>query len=190
METYEVFNACKATYQQIQLLTEEVFWQLSDEVKVDLFDDDIIQLNKCISFVLQGILLKVASLDGDFRYLEMLYLAVLGDMEERLDFTYSDAIEDKTSPMKLAYLMLTDQNKEQSIEYVNELEVYLTEFKNNLYTTLKELKELNGGSEYDQLKELIEKLLGLFFLIDNRDVKTPYESGKELYYSNILTNIE
>lgn len=131
MQTQEYFRRCKVSFENLTKNLLEIYDVLPYEYKEEYYEDSFDNFKRDFNFLLQGVLLDFALNTTVVEFLEMLYIADIGDNDVRLDLHLSNELKQQGSEKwKLIYFLLEDAE-----------EADLVFFKENVASFLKPVRE-------------------------------------------------
>lgn len=131
MQTQEYFRRSKVSFENLSKNLLEIFDCLPYEYKEEYYESSFENFRRDFNFLLQGILIDFATSTPDIKFLEMLYIADIGDNDVRVDLHLSNQLKEEGSDKwKLIYFLLGDAD-----------ECDLVFFKENVSNFLKPIRE-------------------------------------------------
>lgn len=200
--TPENFRKGKEAYESLVKKLFEMYCLLPLKARKELFQDKNKKIvneettpgfkNMCkeFNFLLQYALLDAGcSNDNNISYLEMLYIADIGDFAVRLDHYFIDNIKKNDSRFKYTYLMLPDALPEEILYIKTCIYEYIEPAKIHLMKAFYIANKLAKRRLTDEMLPIFADLYDGFLRVENRmekeDPSISVGKMREVFYNHI-----
>lgn len=200
-QTPEIFRRGKVAYEQLVEELYKLYILLPLKARKELFSDKSKKINdskdsagfknmvKDFNSVLQYSLLDIGTNGEKVSYLEMLYIADLGDLETRLDHYLEATSKKNDKRFKSTYLMLPDAEPDDVLyiktcifEYVEPIRARILK----AFAIASKLGKINIPEELlMKFAEIYEPFLRVDNRFDHEDPSNAVNEFKEIFFNHI-----
>lgn len=146
-------------------------------------------MRKDFNSLLQYAFLDVGTSTEKISYLEMLYIADIGDFETRLDHYLGETVRKSDPRFKITYLMLPDQVPEDVLYFKTCIYEYIEDIRERM---LKAFQVINKLSKFNKIEDMlppfadiIEAFLRVDHRFDNENPANAVNIMKEFFFNHI-----
>lgn len=202
MEIADFFREGKVAYDQLILHLFDLYKILPLKARKELFNDKSKKANdtvtsasfqnmcKDFNALVQYALLDAGTTTDKVSYLEMLYIADIGDLSVRLDHYLESAMKKSTKRLKCTYLMLPDQTPEDILYFKTTIFEYIEPIRARMMKAFQVAQKLNrkiNVQEYliHDFAELYEGFLNVDHRLEKEDPSIAVNKMKEFFFAHI-----
>jgi len=200
-QTPDIFRRGKVAYEALQEELYKLYVLLPLKARKELFSDKSKKINdskdatgyknmiKDFNAVLQYSLLDIGTSGEKVSYLEMLYIADLGDLETRLDHYLQSTTKKSDKRFKSTYLMLPDCEPDDILYIKTVIFEYIEPIRARLMKAFAIASKVGKKNIPDELLMKFAELYEPFLRVDNRfdheDPSNAVNEFKEIFFNHI-----
>ena len=170
MKTPEYFRRCKVSFEMLTKNLENIYDLLPSEYKEKYYEDDFLNFRKDFNFLLQGILIDFATTDENIRFLEMLYIADIGDFDTRIDLHLSTKLKSEGSDKwKLIYFLLAEALPEDLLFFKENVSNFLKPIRERMLKSFAVVDYLAGDDYHMTIADDLVSIVENFLLVDGKN---------------------
>lgn len=200
-DTPEKFRKGKEAYEELIKKLFEIYCLLPLKARKELFKDKnkkivneksnygFVTMCEEFNFLLQYALLDAGSSTDNVSYLEMLYIADIGDFATRLDHYFLENVKKKDSRFKYTYLMLPDALPEEVLYIKTCIYEYVEPSKMHMMKAFYIANKLAKRNITNEMLPIFADLYDGFLRVDNRmekeDPLIAVSKMREVFFNHI-----
>ncbi|MCQ2796774.1 MAG: hypothetical protein MJ213_05730 [Bacilli bacterium] len=198
----DIFRRGKVAYDELCLKLFEIYKILPMRARKELFLDkgknpndsmdapSFKNMRKDFNALVQYALLDVGTSTDKVSYLEMLYIADIGDLEVRLDHYLADTLKKSDKRFKCTYLMLPDQLPEDVLYFKKCIFEYIEPMKVHIMKAFQVAQKLNRKMKINEyllhdFAELYEAYLSVDKRMEKEDPMIAVNKMKDFFFEHI-----
>lgn len=197
----DIFRRGKVAYEDLMHQLFKLYCLLPLNARKELFSDKSKKLNdsvdsmgfknmkKNLNELLQYSLLDIGTSGEKVSYLEMLYIADIGDFELRLDHYLADTLKKNDKRFKCTYLMLPDQTPEDVLYFKTCIYEYISPIQVSMMKAFQVINRVSKQNKILDLLPVFAEIYEAFISVDNRkeneDPALAANEMKEIFLNHI-----
>ena len=198
----DIFRRGKVAYDELCLKLFNIYKILPLRARKELFQDKSKKLNddiestgfknmrKDFNALVQYALLDAGTTSDKVSYLEMLYIADIGDLEVRLDHYLADTLKKSDKRFKCTYLMLPDQLPDDVLYFKKCIFEYIEPIKVRIMKAFQVATKLGKKMKIQEyllrdFAELYEAFLSVDKRMEKEDPMIAVNKMKEFFFEHI-----
>ncbi|MCQ2752799.1 MAG: hypothetical protein MJ206_00845 [Bacilli bacterium] len=197
----DIFRRGKVAYEGMIQHLFKLYCVLPLTARKELFNDKSKKLNdspdsmgfknmrKDFNELLQYSLLDIGTSTEKVSYLEMLYIADIGDFELRLDHYLADTLKKNDKRFKCTYLMLPDQTPEDVLYFKTCIFEYIEPIRARMMKAFQVVNRLSKRNRLLDVLPTFAEIYEAFISVDNRkekeDPALTANEMKEIFFNHI-----
>jgi len=200
-QTPDIFRKGKVAYDEIVEHLFKFYCILPVSARKELFADKSKKINdsldatgfknmrKDFNALLQYAFLDVGTSSEKVSYLEMLYIADIGDFELRLDHYLADVVRKNDKRFKITYLMLPDQIPDDILYFKTCIYEYIQDARVRMLKAFQVINRISKCNKIEDMlppfADIIEAFLKVDKRFDNEDPTIAVNIMREFFFNHI-----
>ncbi|MCQ2792216.1 MAG: hypothetical protein MJ208_01690 [Bacilli bacterium] len=169
---------------------KELFLDKSKKINDDIESMGFKNMRKDFNELIQYALLDAGTSTDKVSYLEMLYVADIGDLEVRLDHYLADTLKKSDKRFKCTYLMLPDQLPDDILYFKKCIFEYIEPIRVRILKSFQIVSTLNKKMKVQEylltdFAELYEAFLSVDKRMEKEDPMIAVNKMKEFFFEHI-----